>query len=418
MQRLKSKEMESFAQQVVERLCSAGFVAYFAGGCVRDSLLERRPKDYDIATSATPNEVREVFGRSKTLAIGASFGVITVLGPKPHQVEVATFRSDGEYTDGRHPDGVVFSNAEEDAKRRDFTINGMFFDPIGNNVIDFVGGEEDLKSKLIRAIGNPQDRIEEDRLRMLRAIRFAATYDFAIEADTMAAVRENADKIRSVSQERITTEVSRMLGHPNRAIALELLAKSKLLPMVFPKVAELEQEPEIWSRLKLLLRSEHLETFPQTLALLLGRDGVDLQPPEADGMCRSLKLSNEIRQSVVWVLAHREKLSIAHQLNFSEIQPLLIEEPIEDALAVLRTVATTDAAPTDAVVHCEHLLKLDESKLNPAALIGGKDLMEMGIQAGPQFKELLHKVRIAQLDGIIHGKAEAIGHVRKQLESS
>ena len=162
--------MENFATKVVGKLREAGFVGYFAGGCVRDRLLGRPPKDFDVATSALPEEVRELFGHRRTLAIGASFGVITVLGPKPHQVEVATFRNDGEYTDGRHPDGVTFSTAEEDAARRDFTINGMFFDPLENNVIDFVGGEADLQARVIRAIGSPLERIEEDRLRMLLSL--------------------------------------------------------------------------------------------------------------------------------------------------------------------------------------------------------------------------------------------------------
>lgn len=167
-----------FAVEVVERLRTAGYEALWAGGCVRDQLLQRTPKDYDVATSAHPDQIRDVFGRRRTLPIGAAFGVITVLGPKSAgQIEVATFRQDATYSDGRHPDSVTFSTAEEDARRRDFTINGLFYDPLNEQVIDFVGGQQDIDRRVVRAIGDPYERIAEDKLRMLRAVRFSATFD-------------------------------------------------------------------------------------------------------------------------------------------------------------------------------------------------------------------------------------------------
>src|SRR5208337_2552590 len=185
-----------FALEVVRRLRGAGFEAYWAGGCVRDELLGRRPKDYDVATSAAPPEIRGLFGQRRTLPLGAAFGVITVLGPRPAgMIEVATFRQDADYSDGRHPDHVTFSSAREDAARRDFTINGMFFDPIDGQVIDFVGGQEDLRNQLIRAIGSPRLRFGEDKLRMLRAVRFTAAFGFSIDAETAAAVCEMAAEI-------------------------------------------------------------------------------------------------------------------------------------------------------------------------------------------------------------------------------
>src|SRR5688572_4921449 len=176
----------AFALEIVEKLRAAGFEALWAGGCVRDELLGLTPKDYDVATSAMPDQIRDVFGRRRTLPIGAAFGVITVLGPRAAgQVEVATFRTDAAYSDGRRPDSVTFTDAEHDAQRRDFTINGLFYDPIEGKVVDFVGGQEDLKRGTIRAIGDPRLRIAEDKLRMLRAVRFAATFNFAIDPDTM-----------------------------------------------------------------------------------------------------------------------------------------------------------------------------------------------------------------------------------------
>ena len=178
----KAAAQREFALEIVEQLRAAGFEALWAGGCVRDQLLGLAPKDYDVATSATPDEIRDLFGRRRTLAIGASFGVITVLGPRAAgQIEVATFRTDAAYSDGRHPDSVTFTTAEHDAARRDFTINGLFFDPVAEAVVDYVNGRDDLERKTIRAIGDPAARIAEDKLRMLRAVRFAATFDFHIE---------------------------------------------------------------------------------------------------------------------------------------------------------------------------------------------------------------------------------------------
>jgi poly(A) polymerase len=188
------------ALDVVRRLRAAGFEALWAGGCVRDQILGIPPKDYDVATSAEPEQVRDVFGRRKTLAIGQSFGVITVVGPRGSgQIDVATFRRDAAYSDGRHPDQVTFTTAEQDALRRDFTINGLFYDPIESRVIDYVGGQEDLREGIVRAIGDPRERIAEDKLRMLRAVRFAARFDFALDERTLTAVQEQAHELVIVS---------------------------------------------------------------------------------------------------------------------------------------------------------------------------------------------------------------------------
>jgi poly(A) polymerase len=227
-----------FALDIVRKLRAAGYDALWAGGCVRDQLLGLVPKDYDVATSATPDQIRDVFGRRRTLPIGAAFGVITVLGPRSAgQIEVATFRADAAYSDGRHPDSVTFTTAEHDAERRDFTINGLFYDPIAETVVDYVGGQQDLRDRIIRAIGDPRLRLTEDKLRMLRAVRFAATFRFEIEPETFRAIQEMAGDITSVSAERIGMEIRRMLLDPNRAVALELLKESGLLAHVLPEVA-------------------------------------------------------------------------------------------------------------------------------------------------------------------------------------
>jgi len=226
-----------FAAEIVARLRAEGHETYWAGGCVRDELLGRIPADYDVATAATPAIVRGVFGRRRTLAVGAAFGVITVLGPKgAGQVEVATFRSDQAYTDGRHPAGVTFCSAREDAKRRDFTINGLFLDPVSGEVHDFVGGRADLTAGIVRAIGVPAMRFAEDHLRMLRAVRFTAFFGFVMEAETRTALERMTHLVVTVSPERIAAELRAMVSRPGRQQALELLAATGLAREILPEV--------------------------------------------------------------------------------------------------------------------------------------------------------------------------------------
>ncbi len=276
-----------FAVEVVDQLRAQGFQAFWAGGCVRDQLLQRRPKDFDVATNAVPEEIRRVFGRRRTLAIGAAFGVITVLGlPEAGQVEVTTFRRDAEYRDGRHPDRVEFSSPEEDAQRRDFTINGMFYDPLAEQVIDYVGGQEDLRAGIVRAIGDPQARFREDKLRMLRAVRFASIFDFELEAATLAAIQEMAAEVTVVSAERIAGEIEIMLEEHGRARAVRLLRETGLLAAVLPELVEsgewrveseeapVSREPvgereRQWTRTIALFDSLNEPTFALALAVLL-----------------------------------------------------------------------------------------------------------------------------------------------------
>src|SRR4051812_15317903 len=261
----------AFALEIAQKLRAAGFEALWAGGCVRDELLGLTPKDYDVATSATPDQIRDLFGHRRTLPIGVSFGVITVLGPREAgQIEVATFRTDAAYSDGRHPDSVTFTTAEHDAQRRDFTINGLFYDPIAEQVVDYIGGQEDLKRRVIRAIGDPRLRLSEDKLRMLRAVRFAAAFEFAIDAETLRAIQEMADQITTVSPERIGAEIRRMLLDANRAKALELLRDSGLLPHILPEVAILA--PNEFSEVLRVSAVLANPTLPLAIAALLSSD--------------------------------------------------------------------------------------------------------------------------------------------------
>src|SRR6185312_15507402 len=228
-----------FAIEVVRTLQQAGFRALWAGGCVRDELLGLTPHDFDVATDARPEQVMKLFRRS--VAVGAAFGVIEVIGPRgPHHqhltVEVATFRSDGAYLDGRRPNSVTFSSPEEDAQRRDFTINGMFFDPLAGQLHDFVGGQADLQARVLRAIGDPIARFNEDKLRVLRAVRIAARFDLTIDAQTLAAAQRIAPQITVVSAERIAEELRKLLAHPNRGRGVKLLAECGLTPVIFPEL--------------------------------------------------------------------------------------------------------------------------------------------------------------------------------------
>ena len=234
---LDPKKQRAFAVDIVRRLREREFEAYWAGGCVRDQLIGRPPKDYDVATAARPDDVRAVFGRRRTVAVGEAFGVVCVVGPRgAGQVEVATFRQDAAYSDGRHPDSVQFSTPQADAQRRDFTINGMFYDPLEDRVVDFVGGQDDLVREVIRAIGNPRERFDEDKLRLLRAVRFASAFEFKIDPETRDALEEMAAQISVVSVERIAAEMRSMLTHASRVHSLHLFGEVRLLAAILPEL--------------------------------------------------------------------------------------------------------------------------------------------------------------------------------------
>ena len=412
-----------FALSVVEKLQSANHQAMWAGGCVRDQLLGLQPKDFDVATSALPEQVRDLFGHHRSIAIGAAFGVITVIGPtSAGQVEVATFRRDGAYSDGRHPDAVQFTDAREDARRRDFTINGMFYDPVTEQLIDYVGGQDDLQRRRIRAIGDPHARINEDKLRMLRGVRFAASFGFELESATQNAIREHATEINLVSPERIGVEMIRMLKHPQRSEAVRLLLATDLLQHVLPPTwfqwepwsAELttasmpelqrldsdEFEPAAYLLLRLLFKSWTGPLNPATCSQFLH----ELQ--------HGWRLTNQQRDRLIWLTGHWQEFATADTRPWSKIQPLLVHPAKFAGMAVARAI---DGA-TPGITFCAQRLAWPCQKLDPSPFLSGQDLIAMGIQPGPRFKSLLQIVRDRQLDGEIRSVAEAQALVLAELK--
>lgn len=398
-----------FAVEVVQKLRDAGHQALWAGGCVRDQLLGLQPKDYDVATSARPEQVRDVFGHRRSLPIGAAFGVITVLGPKSAgPIEVATFRKDAAYSDGRHPDSVTFSDPHEDAQRRDFTINGLFFDPLADQVIDYVGGQDDLQAGVIRAIGVPRDRITEDKLRMLRAVRFAAKYGFTIDTATMQAVRDQATELVIVSAERVAEELRKMLILDRRRLAVELLAQAELLEVILPEARGIQTTA--WEQTLTILDRLHCLMFPQSLAALLRPLA---ETPEGlarlvDIVCRRLKLSVEELTQVQRILRDEPLLRRASSFTWPQLQRLLVTpgiEPVLDFAAAVSSVFDHDPSELDL---CNRMLELPASLVNPEPLINGEDLKLLGLPPGPQFRIILDKVRNAQLDGLVNSAEQAL----------
>jgi tRNA nucleotidyltransferase/poly(A) polymerase len=406
MARLAAHKQLEFALEVVRALRGAGFIAYWAGGCVRDKLLGTSPKDYDVATDARPEAIRDLFGRRRTIPVGAAFGVIAVVGPKTAgTVEIATFRNDAQYSDGRHPDHVTFSTPEEDAQRRDFTINGLFFDPMADEVIDFVGGQADLSAGVIRAIGDAERRIAEDKLRMLRAIRFAAALDFSIERTTFAAVQEMAPQIQLVSAERIGAELQSMLLGPRRARAFGLLRESALLAEVLPELAALpdeDRQDERWTRTLHVLAAFEEPTLPLALAGALHQAG---EGAMARDLGRRLRYPNKTIDRAAWLLDHWRAVAQADALPWPRLQRVLIHDGAAE-LVDLGTAIDSPASP--AIALCRGKLALPSDELNPAPLITGDDLVAHGIAPGALFRSLLEQVRDAQLEGRIHDSDEAL----------
>lgn len=400
-----SAQKRAFACEVVQQLRAAGYQALWAGGCVRDALLNLEPKDYDIATSATPEEVRSVFGKRRTIPVGVSFGVITVLGPKDSgQIEVATFRTDGHYTDGRRPDSVEFATPELDASRRDFTINGLFFDPTTDEVLDYVGGQADIKAGLVRAIGDPVQRITEDKLRMLRAIRFAARFDFAIEPATQAAIVRLAGDITQVSGERIGAEMQAMLVHPSRRQALQLLRELKLEQLVLPEFAA-SSEP---SRSESLAATSRLQqpSFSLALATVL-RNCIHKENPSAKvaKIAKRWKLSNRDSERVKWLLENLPTALAALQTSWPQLQRLLVHEGGHELVDLVEAVAGS-TAPATKHLRDKQLLPVHE--LDPPPLVTGADLIAAGLTPGPGFREWLETIRDAQLEGQIVTRDQAL----------
>lgn len=390
----------TFALDIVRQLRTAGHEALWAGGCVRDQLLGLEPKDYDVATSARPDAIRELFGKRRTLAIGAAFGVISVLGGRSREpIEVATFRSDGTYLDGRHPAEVHFTDAEHDAQRRDFTINGLFFDPLKEMVIDYVGGRQDLELGVVRAIGDPRARFTEDKLRMLRAVRFAATFGFQIDADTLAAMQEMAGELQVVSAERIGMEMRRMLVHHERGEAVSLLARTGLLGQAVS--CWIEGGDKLQQTLKTLDRLES-PSLPLALAALLFEHRC---PGVGPAVARELRFTRKEGELTGWLLQNVDAVGRAEQLPWPVLQRLLVHPGAEELVALHEALAGGQDAGS---IVCRSKLQLPAVDLNPAPLVDGADLIAHGVRPGPGFAELLDHLRDAQLEGRITDREQAL----------
>ncbi len=405
-----------FAMSLLQTLQAADFVAYFAGGCVRDALLGHVPKDFDIATNATPEAVRRLFGKRRTLAIGASFGVINVLPPHGVQagpVEVATFRSDGSYSDGRRPDSVKYGDPQADAQRRDFTINGLFFDAIHERVIDYVEGHADLQAKIVRAIGKADDRIAEDKLRMLRAVRFATLPGFSFDPMTLNAVRRYASQIILVSSERIGAELRQMLASRQAAVAMQLLATtdlaSHLMPMEVVAVLESSQT-ERW------LDARADPDLPTGLAILLAlaTDAHDFiqQKRLLNQLANNWRLSKQERDATAEALLSYRLIMEADRLPWSQVQPILIGRHVRAALTVAAAHVHASDHSADGIQFARQRLAWSPERLNPEPLIDGDLLRDLGMTPGPDFRRLLASARQAQLDGQVTTTKQAIELVR------
>jgi tRNA nucleotidyltransferase (CCA-adding enzyme) len=403
------------ALEVIATLNKAGFTAFLAGGCVRDALLDLVPKDYDVASDARPEQIRKLFGFRRTLAIGAAFGVICVCGDGRNNepgVEVATFRADGEYSDGRRPDDVVFSSPEADAMRRDFTINGLFFDPQRAEVIDYIGGVADLQKGVIRAIGDPVARFAEDKLRLLRAVRFATRYQFELEANTLLAVQRHAQDVVVCSGERIGAEMRRILTSSAAAQGIDLLCRSRLASPIMPRIAAGLSDSNRLAQLRQRLARSGTDELGHRLAMLALV--TDSSPYTAiEELVQSWRLTNAERDAATAALASYPALLDAHNLPWSKLQPLLIQRHATAAVALSRALAAEQEQGELALAHIDQALRLPPTELDPPPFIGGDELVQLGYQPGPHFRTLIAQVRAAQLDGKIVSKVQAIAYVQK-----
>jgi poly(A) polymerase len=430
------------AKEIVARLQQARFAAFWVGGCVRDFLLGREPQDFDIATDAKPEQVEKLFKR--TIAVGKKFGVIVVVESK-HQFQVATFRAEADYKDGRRPETVRFANAETDALRRDFTVNGLFYDPISKKPHDWVGGEKDLRAKIIRTIGKPEERFGEDHLRLLRAVRFAAQLDFEIDPKTFAAVKKLAPKIKLISAERIRDELLKLFQPPHAARGLVLLRDSGLLGFILPELVATiacEQSPDfhpegtVFEHIKLMLEKlppDSNELLPWTVLLHdiakpvtaekdLQTSAIHFYGHEKVGAEMARDILNRLRfpkkqiDEIVECVLHHMQFKDVKQMRKSTLRRLLLREtfPLELELHRLDCLGSHgDLELYDFLVE-----QAEELKKKPAIrppLLTGKDLIALGMKPGKELGALLHEIRENQLADELKNKRDAKSWAKKQI---
>jgi poly(A) polymerase len=433
------------AERICAKLCESGHQAYLVGGCVRDLLLNREPADYDVATDARPERVQQLFPNS--LAVGAQFGVIIVVEDSL-QVEVATFRSDIGYADGRHPSRVEYSaSPEEDVRRRDFTINGMMMDPRDGRVLDFVGGQQDLREGIIRAIGEPARRFEEDKLRMVRAVRFSARFEYGIEPKTHAAIVERASGIRQVSQERLRDELTKLLTEGAARRAFELLDETGLLRELLPEISRMKgvaqppqfhPEGDVWTHTLLMLEGLPAGVSP-TLAwgVLLHDVGKPptFKPPSgpndrirfdehvevgtrmAEEICRRFRFSNDDAEQIASLVANHLRFKDVPKMRQSTLKRFVRLQKFEEHLELHRLDCLSSHRNLENYEFVGRFLaETPAEAVRPERLITGEDLKEMGFSPGPVFHEILRAVEDAQLDGAIASREDALLLVRERFQ--
>jgi poly(A) polymerase len=449
------RDAKQHAANIVRALRERGHQAYFAGGCVRDLLLGREPADYDVSTDATPQQVMQIF--PQTFAVGEQFGVVLVPEPggatgvlaRPGErgkgaIEAATFRSDVGYSDGRHPDQVRFTkDPREDVERRDFTINGMLLDPSTDEILDFVGGREDLKAGIVRAIGDPERRFAEDKLRMLRAVRFAARFDYKIDPATMAAIQKLAPKIHQVSSERVREELTKMLTEGRARRAFELLDTTGLLPEVLPEISAMkgvEQPPQyhpegdVFVHTQLLLEKLpagvsktlawgallHDVGKPPTFRVAPDRirfDGhVEVGVKMAAEICRRLRFSNDETDQILALIDNHMRFADVQRMNQSTLKKFLRLAAFDEHLELHRIDCLSSHGQLDSYEYSrQQLQSIPPKAIRPTPLITGQDLIEAGYEPGPSFKEILTAVEDAQLEGRLASREAAMEYVRREF---
>ena len=394
------------AIEIIKELRHHGHEAYLVGGCVRDMVMKIEPADYDIATSAHPEEIMQVF--PKTRSVGVQFGVVLVIY-RGHPFEVATFRSDEAYVDGRRPTGVVFTDAKQDVLRRDFTINGLLYDPISETVIDYVDGQSDIRARIVRAIGDPHARFEEDKLRILRAIRFGARLGYTIEQQTWNAVQAMAPKIHQVSGERIREELSRILTEGQAALGMRMMDASGLRKEILPEL--------MWND-----HIEHSLRFIKTGAQPDFAMGIllhDTPINDVRKIVERLKFSRAEMNHIIALVENLPRFSAIRQMSVSSLKRFFRTSRFEDHLALARIhliTAGSDLSDYDFAHRKQHEWSHDD--IRPVPLITGDDLIQMGFTPGPQFKQILTRVEDEQLEGRLQTRSDAVGFITRNFGTS
>lgn len=424
------------ALEVVRRLREAGFEAYWAGGCVRDLLLGRVPKDYDVVTSARPEQVQALFAR--TVPVGAAFGVVQVLAGEAEggrfPVEVATFRTEGPYADGRHPSSVTFADAASDAGRRDFTVNALFLDPVEGRLLDWVGGLADLRAGVVRTVGDPDLRFSEDRLRVLRAVRLACELGFRIDSDTWEAIRRHAAAAVQLSPERVRDELVRMFTGPRRGLGLRLLDTSGLLEALLPEVAALkgvEQPPEfhpegdVFEHTVRVLDALQDPSAPLAFGALLHDAGKpatrqvagrvrfprhdEVGARIAEAVLRRLRFSNHAVERVVFLVREHMRIKDFPRMREAKRRRLAAHPGFPELVELLRADCVGSHGDLSVYEWIQRwLVEHPTEALRPPRLVTGHDLIAMGFRPGPLFGEVLEVVYTAQLEGRVHTREEAL----------